>query len=244
MTEEIITSAVVRFDDEDITGFLTIEIDPDRNDGKFSFAPGNEVHLDVITSADIAIQFASQGTLSFAGSTTKPVEEYIPVFQISERSLRYPPLNFSYQWLGPSGGSVVVDGTTLKFVDDEVIGLLKVNYDIAVRRYDLKNVSQPEQVMVAMLNDDGKSDTLLISFQEEVEEENEVTIIVRDYSSGNPVQGVDVKVDGDYKGTTDADGRVFIGKQAKGTYDLLLEPPSPYLQSDEDGLANDEYTIE
>lgn len=244
MSEEIITSRVVAFEDAADRGFLTIEIDPDRNGGKFSFAPGDTVNLDVITSADIVLTFASQGSLFFSGSTERPEEEYIPVFQEGSKNLRYPPLNFSYQWLGPDAGNVTVDGTTLNFASEETIGLLKVNYDIALLWYELRDVAQIEQIMVAMLNEDGRDDTLLISFQAEEEEDNEVSIIVRDYSTGNPVAGVDVNVDGEFKGTTDADGRVYIGKQAQGTYALLLEPPSPYLQSDEDGLANDEYTIE
>lgn len=245
MTDDIITSRVIGFDDEADEGFLSIEVLSDRNDGKFAFSPGDTVNLDVISSAAIVLTFASQGTVHANGSTTRAIEQYIPVFKQGDASLRYPPLNFTYQWLGPSAGTVVVDGTTLTFDSEETIGLLKVNYDIAVLYYQLLNVTQVEQIMVAMENDDGIDDTILISFQEAEEvEDNEVTIIVRDYSTGSPVAGVSVKVDGNFKGTTDADGRVFIGTQARGTYALLLEPPTPYLDSDEDGLANDEYTIE
>lgn len=244
MSEEIITSSVVSFDDEDARGFLSIEVDPDRNEGKFSFAPGDTVNLDVITSAAIILTFASQGSLQANGSGVREVEEYIPVFQEGEANLRYPPENFSSVWLGPDAGSVTVDGTTLTFESEETIGLLKVNYEIPVLFYELKDVTQVEQIMVAMLNDDGQDDTILISFQAEEEQENDVTIIVRDFSSGVAVPGVEVYVDEEFKGLTDGDGKVFIGKQAQGNYDLRLVGPSPYLPSDEDGLANDEYTIE
>lgn len=244
MSEEIITSAVVQFEDEALRGFLSIEVDPDRNEGKFSFAPGDTVNLDVITSAAIVLTFSSQGSLQSDGSGLRDAEEYIPVFQEGSRSLRYPPLNFSYVWLGPDGGNVTVDGNTLTFESDEVIGLLKVNYQIAVLFYRLLDVTQIEEIMVAMLNDDGQDDVQLISFKVDEEEENDVTIIVRDFSTGVAVPQVEVYVDEDFKGLTDGDGRLHIGKQPQGTYDLRLVGPSPYLPSDEDGLANDAYTIE
>lgn len=244
MSEEIITSSIVSFDDADVRGFLTIEIEPDRNEGKFSFVPGDTVNLDVITSAAIVLTFASQGSLQTNGSGVREIEQYIPVFQEGEANLRYPPENFSSVWLGPNAGSVTVDGTTLRFESEETIGLLKVNYEVPVLFYQLLNVTQIEQIMVAMLNDDGQDDTILISFQAEEEQENDVTIIVRDYSSGVAVPGVEVYVDELFQGLTDGDGRIYIGKQAQGTYDLRLVGPSPYLPSDEDGLANDEYTIE
>jgi hypothetical protein len=244
MNDKIITSAVIPFEDEVEGGFLTIEIDPDRNEGRYSFSPGDTVNLDVITSASIVLRFASQGTLQTDGSGVREIEEYIPVFQEGEARLRYPPQNFSYQWLGPDRGGVVIDGTTLRFESDETIGLLKVNYEINVLYYQLVGVFVIEQIMVAMLNADNQHDVILISFLEEEEEENDVTIIVRDYSTGAAVPGVEVYVDEGFKGLTDAEGKVYIGKQAQGTYALRLVGPSPYLASEDDGLANDEYTLE
>ncbi len=228
--------------------YLSISIDSELNQGRYSFSPGNEVYLTVHTSHPIVSLFASWGSLSFSHEIVTDEEEYLPIVKEREKSLRYLPIDgtFSYEWLGPNRGNVVVDGRKLSFVSDDFFGFLHVTYKARAKIYLLRNVSQPGAVCVILANEAGNTAYQVIEFtgEEGAEELADVSVVVKDMADGHPVAGVVVMVDGNTVGITDENGRVYAGKLTKGRHDLRLVPQEPYLKSDEDGLANDWFTLE
>lgn len=75
------------------------------------------------------------------------------------------------------------------------------------------------------------------------EDAESYTVVVTDSSSGDPVEGVTVKIDGSTKGTTDANGEVYIGTLSAGDHTVWIGSKSGYYDSDDDDLDNDEFTI-
>jgi hypothetical protein len=69
-----------------------------------------------------------------------------------------------------------------------------------------------------------------------------VTINVSDYVGGANLQTVSVYIDGDLKGTTDANGNITVSGVAVGVHTLKLTK-SGYQDSDEDNLAYNDILV-
>jgi hypothetical protein len=71
----------------------------------------------------------------------------------------------------------------------------------------------------------------------------EVTIVVREYSSEALIVGASVSVDGVPKGVTDENGTIVLGRVAVGTHIITITKDG-YVSSNEDDLENDSFTLE
>lgn len=73
-----------------------------------------------------------------------------------------------------------------------------------------------------------------------------VILVIKDYSTDTVIPGATVTVTGpygySYSGTSDADGKVFLGQRQPGQY-TLIATASGYQSSAADFLANDIFTV-
>lgn len=248
---------VINFDSEKQgnEGYLYIEIDPDKNDGKMSFSPGDPITLSVMSSSTIKETWTSTGNLFASGNSIKTITEYFAIdnkySETAEVSLRYDPLSITERkWLGQQNGNVTFDGRRVLLPSGSYFGYYKVTYTYNVYYYDLKSIPSdyPEtNVCIYFVNDDNivaNQIITLLSEEDEDEDNPSCSIVVKDFTTETVVPGTIVQVDGKTVGVTDDNGYCYIGKLARGRHELKLIPPSPYLQSDQDGLANDWFTID
>ena len=252
-----IATYVINFSNEPSgnEGYLYVSIDPDENNGKMSFSAGEEIVLSIMTSSLIKEVWTSCGNVSSYGSINKEITEYFPINKkystINDVSMRYNPLSTpSYSWLGTNNGNITFDGRRIILPSGSYFGYLKVSYSYEVLYYQLKSIppDYPEKnICLFFVNEELVVTNHIISLVVEDEEDEDnpsVSIIVKDYTTETVVPGTIVQVDGKTVGVTDANGYCYIGKLTRGRHDLKLLPPSPYLQSDQDGLANDWFTID
>lgn len=73
-----------------------------------------------------------------------------------------------------------------------------------------------------------------------------VVLVIRDFSSDAIIVGANVTVTGpggySYTGTSDVNGKVYLGMRPPGQY-ALLATAAGYQSSDKDFLANDTFTV-
>ena len=236
-------------------GYLYIEIDPDKNNGKMSFSPGEPIVLSIITSSTIKETWTSSGSLSSSGTSGDTITEYFAIDKkysdTNEIILRYLPSSISeYKWLGQNNGNVTFDGRRIILPSGNYFGYFKITYSFEVYYYTLKSIPSdyPEKnVCIYFVNNDNivaNQIITLLSEEDEDEDNPSCSIVVKDFTTETVVPGTIVQVDGKTVGVTDGNGYCYIGKLTRGRHELKLIPPSPYLQSDQDGLANDWFTID
>jgi len=69
-----------------------------------------------------------------------------------------------------------------------------------------------------------------------------VTLKIVNRHTDAGIAGAEVTVDGTLMGTTDGDGRIFLGTLLQGTHTLFLRAGG-FIDSDEDDLANDSFEV-
>ncbi len=93
----------------------------------------------------------------------------------------------------------------------------------------------PLELTVSLSGDSGLLDDDIVRVRD-------ITIYVTDYATDISLDGVEVRVDGVYKGVTGADGSIDLKNMAVGDHTLTLKK-SGYLNSELDDLANDTFTV-
>lgn len=84
--------------------------------------------------------------------------------------------------------------------------------------------------------------TYTFTAQESAAETRDITIKSQDYSSGVPIAGDAVTIDGEYVGVTDASGEIAVSGIAVGSHTIAFSK-SGYKDSDADSLANDTFEV-
>lgn len=72
----------------------------------------------------------------------------------------------------------------------------------------------------------------------------DVTLSFADFVTGEPIEGAKVYVDGQYKGTTDANGKILVKDLKINVKHDVKATKEGYLDTDSDSLANDKFIIE
>jgi hypothetical protein len=70
----------------------------------------------------------------------------------------------------------------------------------------------------------------------------DITFIIKDYTTETVLSGVNIYVDGVYKGLTDSDGKLTVRNVAVGDHTLRMTKAN-YDDSDTDSLSNDSFTV-
>ena len=76
----------------------------------------------------------------------------------------------------------------------------------------------------------------------QTETSKNLVLVVKDFATEVAVQGASVYADGSYRGYTNSDGELYLYNIAIGDHTIKLIAAG-YLDSDEDELANDTFTV-
>lgn len=187
-------------------------------------------------------------------------------------TLSYLPINsFVSQWIGRPLGSVKREGRTLTLATVGT-GVLSVAYNAKYSTVSLSipRINQ-DKTAIVIVKQGTEQTTYTVNFdpikpdystgepiqpttpttttpdgqtqrKPETETRVEYTITVKDYTSNAVLAGVAVSVDGAGRGTTNAQGRLYLGLLTKGQHTLRLTKQG-YINSETDGLNNDYFTV-
>ncbi len=150
MAEIVTASLTINFDAGKGSNQFLVEVD-DRengpNGGRTSFQPGDTVYLLLYASDNISQirQFVTSGSLAQGGSVIVDKEEIISFAQEREANARYPvmPGSATYEWYGPSPGSVTVSGGKFITSTPDAFAIGKAKYKARATQYILSGVSYP-----------------------------------------------------------------------------------------------------
>ncbi len=135
MSNTVTTSLVVQFDATNSSGKLAAEIDSrpaGYNNGKTSFAPGDQPAFLIFKSADVTIDSVvpSAGAIADLVGGTITVEEMIEFADTDTASLSKACDSgiTTSKWLGTSLGAVTLVGDSQLVAAVKGVGVLKVTY--------------------------------------------------------------------------------------------------------------------
>lgn len=126
---------------------LVLELDSDMNEEATEFDYNTTAYfLAYSDPSDMTLTMTpSDGSISSQGNGESEEEEFLSFVNTNEATLSKPCLSVtSTEWLGTSLGAVSVDGTKVT-VSQEGVGVLKINYTSAFRRYGLYLSTKDEE---------------------------------------------------------------------------------------------------
>jgi hypothetical protein len=202
---------------------------------------------------------ATVGTAAMVGAGSTQVQTDTLTFAAeSEQSLsRVPAGAVTLTWIGRDPGvNVVVDGDTIR-LSEPATGVLRAAYSYRYDKIRLSGVSSAP----AGVGDDDSFDVLVVATCQGGSANASVTystdtdggagtgsatvdvdLMVRDFCTGDPVSGATVSAGGQIK-TTNAAGVARLLSLTPGqTYDITITA-SGYVDSDQDLLSNDSFTV-
>ena len=264
MAEKQISRVITFLDEAALQREIVIELDDvynvdDQGEAKSAFRPdgADPAYIRVYrfdTENDYQM-FSSYGDLG-RSATSVPynlVETlYFPLSDEEELD-RVPEGAVEYEWIGnePVGEDglplfPVFDGKKAK-VSEEIVGILQCTYKYLADRWILRSDLEGEVLVVALQEIDSDTilkESLVVEFVSEVQEFEDVTLEVRDYCTGDSLPGCEVFLDELSQGNTDSSGQIDLGELVVGQTYQLRVVKSGYIDSDEDDLLNDEFTVE
>ncbi len=242
---DILATKEVTFSTDILNRPISAVVEPERNGRKISFVKGNPVLIDVVTEAIVISKFSNYGTLVNTSNDIKTITETIAFINSSQATLSsIPSAKFSYQWLGSKiGGSTKISRTDNTLTMSQVgTGLIKVQYDVNVKIYTL--TEGKDSVLCVFVNEDGNSASVMITFAGSDCETTagSVTITVIDYTTGLPLSGASVAIDGIGKGTTGTDGKLNVGNLSTGSHSIDIQK-SGYASTGSDCIDNSDFVL-
>ena len=138
-----VTFAIVGADGA--TEDILVELDEELNNEKSTFLPTDTAYFLVFTNPpDLAINIdTTMGTIASLGSKSVAKEDMLQFVQTSSETLGYIPSSaVTAEWIGRSGGSTSVSGSTVS-VPELINGILKCNYDATAQSYSISGVTIP-----------------------------------------------------------------------------------------------------
>lgn len=124
---------------------LSVELDDAANNNRSSFQPGEAcyflVHTNPINAA-VAVD-TTLGTVTATGTKSVAVAETLTFVQSASQTLaKVPDSVVSTAWVGRSGGTPSVSGSTVS-VPDKVNGVLNCGYTTTAKSFRLSDVAIP-----------------------------------------------------------------------------------------------------
>jgi len=233
---------------------IAIELDEEYNDGRSCFAPNDPIYVRVFCRKTYTVKATLGNARIFASGIPQEITEYVD-FNNWRGSTEKPIHEItSYNWNGISLGAIRWERGSESLVADESMadgyGVLELTYITAFDRWEYKSPVAGDVIVYAIgtgncvdSNGDYPSASLTLDIDETcAEEANEVTIVVKDFVTGNVISGASVVIDRNFVGTTDVNGTVYAGLLAGGSHQIRTTAPG-YTDSDNDLLGNDEFVV-
>lgn len=151
-----VTFAIVQPDDIAGGGSIAVELDDAANNSKSTFLPGDTAHFLVHTNpADLAITVDTTiGSATANGTKSTPVADQLVFIQSQEEALsKIPNGSVTTSWIGRSGGSPIISGTSVT-LPAAVNGVLNCAYNTTAKAYKLSGVTIPtglEEIQVLIV---------------------------------------------------------------------------------------------
>jgi hypothetical protein len=218
-----------------------LEVDGEKS----TFSPGETAKINIYPggkSPSLSIS-AGSATLGLTNQT-KEITEYITFAKTDSSFLSYPAKTVkSALWVGRNCGKVTIKEKAIS-IPAVASGVLKVVYDTS---YDQANVTCSFGAMTILeAENPDRYGYMNVDFTYGTDAElaeTEVVIQVRSACTNSKLAGADVWLNGAYVGKSDSDGYVYLGKLPRGSYQVRAVR-SGYLDTDQDNIANDSFTVE
>jgi len=235
---------------------LSIALDEDKNrevygENKSSFAPSERAYLKVITNSDIPYSlYSSAGTVTrSARNVPYDYSEDVSFVLTNSAELQHVPYGSvsSWEWYGRNAGQPLFSGKRVT-ISSPAVAVLHCEYRILGDQAHLLVLpgalipySEIEVVVAVQQGDTIASCT--VNYGGSASTPQPVDLEVSDFCTDEVVTGVSVFLDGAYIGTTNSNGKIYLGMLMPGTTHQLLLTKEGYVDSDQDILHNDEFTV-
>lgn len=235
--------------ESDSVGF-ELELDEEKNEGKSTFTPGDEVYIKVYPGGHNPNYNSTMGNITVIATNkyeTIPSEgfEYLVFARDKEQNVSHIIKDITdLRWCGYIPNTPPIFGETKISFSEEVSCVMKLVYRTTYDSWKLSGVNVPCRVLVeAIKESEDRYGSMTIDFTEDEESESEdrIYLTVRDACTQQAISGATVEINGGTY-TTDANGRVDLGLMKKGTYPVKITAEN-YQDSDKDRIGNDELVI-
>jgi len=240
---------------------LSIALDTAKNtevygESKTTFAPNEPAYLKVLTSSSAAysLYISATGFISRSGTDIPyDISEDLIFAMAASANLSYTPRQSSmdWDWLGKDPGYTPLFNNKVVSVPEEIVAVLRCDYQTLGDRWklvipastlSLEGVDSLSVAVVVVQGDNSSYCTVTYS-TDGGSTPVAVDLEVSDFCSEEVIEGVQVYLDGVSKGTTNSNGRLYLGMLVPGTTYNLKMTKSGYVDSDSDVLYNDSFTI-
>lgn len=233
--------------ESDSVGF-ELELDEEKNEGKSTFAPGDEVFIRVYPGGLSPSKNTTMGNITVVATDkyeTVPNEgfEYLVFARDSEQNVSHIIKDITdLQWCGYIPNVPPIFGETKISFSEEVSCVMKLVYRTTYDSWKLSGVNVSCRVLVeAIKESEDRYGSMTVDFTEESESEDRVYLTVRDACTQQAISGATVEINGGVY-ISDANGRIDLGLMNKGTYPVKITAEN-YQDSDKDRIGNDELVI-
>lgn len=218
---------------------FTLELDSEKNRGQTTFPPGEFAYVRCFPALLKPMLRVNIGTARIeAEGLPLSMEDEITFARSKSASLRYPYYSdFKWEWVGREGPPPKVTAEGVISLSEEFSGILKVKYQTLYDRIEV-HCSKEASVLLEAIRED-RYGHITLRWKPET---RKVYLTVRDACTRTIIPGVYVWVDNKYIGTTDLQGRIYLGELKVGTHSLKMSKYG-YQNSDSDTIANDSFTV-
>lgn len=235
---------------------LSLSLDEDKNretygQSKSSFAPGEAAYLKLLPTMKNYDLYSSTGTIkTSAKRIAYEISEDISFTMSKSAALQYfPSGSVSWEWIGNAPESPLFTGKTVT-IGSPAVAILRCTYNVLGDRLKL-TVNQAEmgdydEIDVTVVAVSGESQaSATVSYGGEAGVPHPVDLEVSSFCREEEVvEGVEVFIDGESKGTTNSNGLIYIGDLVPGSvHQLKMINKDGFKDSDRDPLYNDEFTV-
>lgn len=220
---------------------------------KTTFIPGEAVYLKLMTASDDPYTlYTSAGVIKrIASDIPYEILEDVSFSFSKKESLQYlPRKGVDWNWIGSNPGSPLFNGKTIT-INKVSVAILHCEYTTLGDRLRLlvgPNAVEGDEefdVLVVAVQGDNKA-SLTVSYSGESLAPQPFDLQVSDYcgeGDESRIEGVEVFLDGSFVGLTDIKGRIYLGELVPGTTHTLKMLKDGYIDSDQDVLHNDLFTV-
>lgn len=229
---------------------ISLSLDDVANQGVTSFEITDVVYLKFLSASNASfIVERSSGIGSIVGENIYyPIEEEVQFIHTNEASLSHIPVSgVTWDWVGISGGTPLFNNEKVT-VPNEVTAVLKCIYSTKGSRLSLMSSAVGTVLVVVTqgTGDDAQRASLSVAFAASTTDPAipvAYELEVKDFCNDDILSGVEVYLNGSYKGLTDANGIINLGLLFPGTTHTLKMVRDGYENSDEDNLNNDSFVV-
>lgn len=241
--------------DEDAA--LSIALDSEKNreiygENKTTFHLGERVYLKITAPAkEPYTLYSSVGSVAKSRQNiVYDVTEDISFAFSSSASLQEKPRqSVDWTWYGNNGGSPLFDGKSVS-LSSPVVSILHCEYttlkdrgELIVQSKDINFQIEEELTVLVVVKQQDNTAYCTVKYSTETLSPRPIDLEISDFCSDEILSEVDVYLDGESVGKTNANGRIYLGKLIPGSIHDLKMTKSGYRDSNLDILHNDKFTV-